>query len=62
MKFTVRELTEKIFITKKTSSTTRLVKFIPKNKFAKTILDENAEVFLTNINSLTVKMTIYLAK
>ena len=62
VQFAKKELTWRIYTTKKSLSIIRQVELIDQKEFAKAILDENIEAFVVHVSSLELRMTIYLAR
>ena len=63
--FTDKKLTWRSFITAEALFTIKQVELINKKKFAKVALDENVEVFVVHMTSISLnkpKMSIYPAK
>lgn len=57
-----KKLIWRVYIIKEILPITYKVKLIDRNKFAKAILYEKIKAFVTNINSIIVKIIISLAK
>ena len=62
VQFAEKELTWKIYTTKKALPTTCQVKIIDQKEFARAALDENVEAFVVHISSLRSRITIHPAR